>query len=211
MSQISITRALAEIKKLTETIGTDISAAKYCYVTKGLGDKQTVNGTSRKAEDLSAEIKANFQSITDKIARRSKLKNLVAVSNALTIVNIGGRDMTVAEAIERKMAIQFDQALYNHVRGQYAQSVALVERNNLALDEQVEKAVQGAYANDKGTVTVEQYNAVAEPRRAMNLAAVLDPIGIEGWQAKKQAEVNDFLMEVDFVLSESNAKTQVEV
>jgi len=208
---ISITRALSEIKKLTETIGVDIANTKFCYVTKGTGDKQTIAGTSRKADALSADIKAAFQSINDKIARRSKLKNLIAVSNATTMVTIGGVQMTVAEAIERKVAVQYDTSLYNQVRSQYMNSVSLAERTNMALDEQIEKAVQAAYSNDKGTVTVAQYDAVAAPRREMNMGGVLDPINAETWLAKKQTEINDFLTEVDFVLSESNARTTVEI
>lgn len=211
MAQISITRALSEIKKLGETLTQDINGTRFCCITKGAGEKQTVVNSSRKAEVLSAEIAASFQSLTDRIARRSQLKNLVALSNALTMVSIAGQSMTVAQAIEKKASIEFQRNLYNAVRQQYANAVGTVERNNTLLDEQIEKAVQAAYSNDKGTVTVAQYDAVAAPRREANLCAVLDPINSEEWLAKKMVEINDFLTEVDFVLSESNAKTLVEV
>ena len=40
---------------------------------------------------------------------------------------------------------------------------------------------------------------------------MIDPNGIDGVIASLKKEIDEFLQEVDFILSESNARTEIEV
>ncbi len=211
MPKISVTRALTEIKTLDEQINVAIANTKLVYTTKGEGAQLVVNGTTQQPEALKEAVSSAFQSLKDKIARRTALKALVAASNQKTLVNINGIEMTVATAIDMKNAMPYHTNLYNQVRNQYGRAVIEVEQANARLDSQIETAVQQAYGNDKGKVTPEQYEAVAAPRKAQHKAAVLTAFDVDKWLAEQQDKINDFMMEVDFVLSESNARTEIEI
>jgi hypothetical protein len=206
---ISITRALAEIKNLDAQIAKLTSEGRFVYTTKGQGDKLVVNGVARPAAALSEDIKSKFQKITDLIARRRSMKAAIQKSNANTIIVVAGMPLVVADAIERKNNIVYEANLHTQLRQQYLMCMQSVDKNNATLDQQIETAVTQAYSNDKGKVTPEQYEAVAAPRKAEHQAALLDPLGIEHKLEKMGEAINAFLLEIDFSLSESNARTEI--
>lgn len=206
---ISVTRALAEIKNLDSQINKLVADSRFVYTTKGQGDKLVVIGVSRPAAALAEDIKAKYQKITDLITRRRALKSAIQKSNANTTIVVAGVPMVVADAIERKQNIMYEANLHTQMRQQYTMAMQSVDKFNATLDQQIETAVTQAYSNDKGKVTPEQYEAVAAPRKAEHLAALLDPIGVETKLESMSDEINAFLQEIDFSLSESNARTEI--
>lgn len=208
---ISVTRALAEIKNLDSQINKLIGEARFVYVTKGQGDKLTVQGVSRPAAALAEDIKSKYQKITDLISRRRAMKAAIQKSNAHTVINVAGVPMVVADAIERKQNVVYEANLHTQMRQHYIGAMTMIEKQNTALDAQIETAVTQAYSNDRGKVTPEQYEAVAQPRKAEHFAALLDPLSVETKLEVMGDEINAFLQEIDFSLSESNARTEIEV
>lgn len=206
---ISITRALAELKNLDAQINKLINESNFVYTTKGQGDKLAVQGVNRPAPALAEDIKAKFQKITDLIARRRALKAGIQKSNATTSITVAGVTMIVADAIERKQNIQYEANLHMKMRSQYILSMQMIDKANASLDQQIETAVTQAYSNDKGKVTPEQYEAVAAPRKAEHYAALLDPLNVESKLESMGEAINAFLQEIDFSLSESNARTEL--
>lgn len=211
MTAISITRALSEIKSLDDQIKRHTQEARFVYISKGLNDKKTVVNTAITPEEAQTSIQSKYQKITSLIARRRALKAAIQKSNASTSVTIGNEAMLVADAIERKNSISYEVNLFNAMKQQYGQAIAAVERANASLNEQIEKAVQQAYNNDKGKVSEEQYSAVANPRINEHQHALIDPLKLGELMEREVERLNAFLMEVDFVLSESNAKTTIEI
>lgn len=208
---ISVTRALAEIKNLDSQINKLVADSRFVYTTKGQGDKLAVIGVSRPAAALAEDIKSKFQKINDLIARRRAMKAAIQKSNANTIITVANVPMVVADAIERKQNIVYEATLHTQMRQQYIMAMHSVDKMNATLDQQIETAVTQAYSNDRGKVTAEQYEAVAAPRKAEHLAALLDPIGVETKLESMSEEIDAFLQEIDFSLSESNAKTEIEI
>ena len=204
--RISVTRALAEIKSLTGRIETALAESTFVAVTKGKGERRTVNNSARPVQVVENELKSAFQRIGDLMQRRRTLKKGVMLSNAMTMVNIGGCDITVAEAIERKASLALHTALYTRLRNQYAAANTTVITGNEKLNQQIEAAVIAAYGSDaKSAPSAEAYAGVADPRRRDHELSLLDPCDIAS-QINKQAEyINSFNTEVDYVLSESNA------
>ena len=204
MTQISVTRALAEVKSLNDRIEKATRGTSFIGVTVG---GKVPNGADLQATQNT--LKANLQSVQDLIARRQKVKSAVVRSNALTVVTINGVDMTVAEAIERKGSIDKDRALLAVLKAQQAQVRTAIERNNVAMQGKIDAMILTAVGKDR-KATEEELEAISKPYTVSNITAALDPSGLDAVIQKLEDDVNGFVFEVDFVLSEANAKTVIE-
>lgn len=211
MTQISVTRALTEIKHLADRIARDTNKP-FVGVAKGQANYTTCQSApSMKVEAFSDAVKANLNSVLDLIAYREKLKRAVIKSNAETIVVIAGESMTVAEAIEKKANIAFTERLIATLRHQLVTANGVVEKANKALSDEINSAVISAYGNEKGKVDEAQYEAVALPRQTRNALSLIDPNNVDQVIETLSDKMSKFLEEVDFILSESNSITKIEV
>lgn len=202
--QITVTRALAQIKSLEERI---TRATQAAFVSYRVGEKSA--GGSPVA-DVETTLKANLQSVTAMIAQRDSLKAAVIRSNAETSVEIGGQTLTVAEAIERKGSIRFLQTLLGSLKSQAGQAKLQVERKNQEMQVRLDALLQTAVGKDR-KITDEDMGAIGNPFKQANEAFLIDPLQIDTVIAKLEAEVDAFLTEVDYALSEKNATTQIVV
>lgn len=203
MTQISITRALAEIKSLNDRIEKATRSTAFITITQG---GKMVNGGDLQA--TSNTLRANLQSVQDLIARRTAVKAQIIRSNAVTNVTINGVEMSVAEAIERKGSIDKERALLAVLTQQLNTVRTTVERNNVAMQGRIDTMLQAAVGKER-KATEEELEAISKPYTASNITAPLDPSGLEAVIAKMESEINGFVFEVDFVLSEANAKTLI--
>ena len=216
MAEISVTRALTEIKHLADRIAR-ANATQFIGVAKGKGTHQTCfTIPSESVGVFSNNVKINLQAALDLISRRERLKREIIRSNAVTDVIIAGNTMTVADAIEKKASIQFTKNLVTVLKQQLAASNLIVEKANAKLLEEINTAVANAYGSDKGVVTdksdsVHQYEAIAEPRQNRSELSLIDPNGVFALINKLEDEISAFMQEVDFSLSESNSRTVIDV
>lgn len=204
MTAISITRALAEIKSLNDRIEKATRGAAFVTITVG--------GKIPNGGDLQAtgnQLKANLQSVQDLIARRNLVKGQIIRSNAVTKVVINGVEMSVAEAIERKGSIDKERTLLAVLTQQLNTVRTTVERNNVQMQGRIDTMLQAAVGKER-KATEEELEAISKPYTASNITAPLDPNGLEAVIQKLEADINGFIFEVDFVLSEANAKTLIE-
>ncbi|WYN05039.1 tail fiber protein [Pseudomonas phage UNO-G1W1] len=202
---ISVTRALAECKSLTDRI--EKATRSTAFISTTVGGK-TVNGSDLQA--TTNTLKGNLQSIQDLIARRQLVKSAIVRSNAVTVVTINNVEMTVAEAIERKGSIDKERALLAVLTQQLGQARAAVERQNAQMQQRLDTMIQAAVGKDR-KATEDEIEAISKPYTASNVTALLDPSGLEAVIEKMTKEIDGFLLEVDFTLSESNASTKVNV
>lgn len=203
--EMSINRALAELKLLNKKITDKTMAVKVA-----VGVKQ--NGLVVEAKDaFIKEQTAVIQQIKDLIARRNSIKSAIVASNAVTTVSIGGKSMTVAEAIDRKSAIELEKSLNRVLRERYYGAKSSVEQQNdkasQAADKQANAAMGAQTEGDKGA----QYKSIYDAYYDLNKCVVLAPEGIEKMIEKADDEVAEFEKDVDFILSESNTKTVINV
>lgn len=203
-TQISVTRALAQVKSLNDRIG---RATAQHFVTHVVGGK---HATSKPAQEVAQILSSNLQSATDLIAQRKAIKAAIVRSNAVTQVTIAGTVQTVAEAIERKSSIQLEQTLLQTLRQQLSQQQALVERTNVQVAARLDALIQTAVGKDR-KVDEAELKAITGPFEAQNKAELLDPSNLQGQIDALAADIDAFLLEVDFALSEVNATTQITV
>ncbi|WPJ20636.1 hypothetical protein vBPFY1MI_153 [Pseudomonas phage vB_PF_Y1-MI] len=204
MTQISVTRALAQVKALNDRIE---RATGQAFVTITTGGKHA-SGTP--VQEIAATLQSNLQSVTGLISQRNALKSAIVRSNAVTTVIIAGKERTVAEAIERKTSIAIEEALVRSLKAQLGHATAQVERANVQVASRLDALIQTAVGKDR-KVDDSDIKAITGPFEAQNSSAVLDPSKLQNVIDEMQAEIDEFLLEVDFALSEVNATTKIDV
>lgn len=204
---MTITRALVELGLLDKKIDSKIES-----VTFVAGKKRSENKVNRNTtcEEFKANATSGLQSIKDLIERRKVIKSLIVESNATTKVKIGEKEYTVADAIERKGSIQYEEYLLQTLKNQYRQVNADVNKRNEAVDEKLDELLKVMAGKDSKNIDKES-NDLAKNYRETNEYEVVDPIQIEKEIEQLENDIMEFKGEVDFVLSESNAISKIVV
>lgn len=211
MSKITITRALSELGTINNRISAAINGGVFVGVVKGNKEKPT-NASYRDAEDMQNVMKASFQSVEDLISRQARLKSAVIASNAIVKVTIGGTEMTVAEAIDRKAIAQYKNQFLSTLRVQLQRANVEFNAAQTKLEEQIERALVSLYQSGKEKVSQEQYDAVAIPlKNDYQPKIVSSKQDLNAYIRQFEAELNNFISECDYILSESNCQTFVDV
>lgn len=146
----------------------------------------------------------------DLIEQRDKLKVAIVKSNAVTTLEVSGKKYTVAGAIEHKGSIEFMVALANQLQAQSRQAIQQVERANADVEKRLEQLTLAAAGKDR-KVDPDELAAIRDPFIKNNAATIIDPSKIQDVTAKLLEEIEEFKLNVDFALSESNAVTLIEV
>lgn len=207
---MSKTRALATVKSLEAKIRKLAESVRYQYLTQGTEARKVVVGSATSESELVAQTKKDFESLMDMMNTRDSIKAALIQSNAETKVVIGAKTMTVAEAIEAKRSIELRcQALAN-MRKQFANMSNQFTRAQADYDKRAEDIQDGLSGRDK-KVSEEELKmriALLEGERKPGL---LDPLDLASLIRNMDEEIQDFLTNVDFALSESNASTFIEI
>lgn len=208
MRKISITEALNELKLYDARIRKAISNSTFCGATK----KSFDNVGIIKRKDFDDRAKASYQSVRDLISNRNMLKSAIVKSNAETEVEIAGKKMTRAEAIERKNSIEYEEVLLNEMKNQYADATDTVAKENKKVDVQIDKLLETFTGRDSDKkLDKEAMSAISDPYREKNEYEFVDPISIFDKIAELEADIDGFESNVDTVLCISNATSFIEV
>ncbi|MED4531716.1 hypothetical protein ABET51_22235 [Metabacillus fastidiosus] len=204
--KMSITRALAELKLLDKRIQSTMKTTPF--ISFAVGDKP-VNGfaTTKEFED---KAKSTYQSTLDLIKRRNIIKSAIVLSNATTSVEIAEEKYTVAEAIERKTSIEYEQKLLEKMKREFAATTRQVEDINDEVKEQLDRQLEILYGRE-AKLKVDESNELTKSYREKHEAKTVDPLKLRDTYEKLEKRIDEFLTEVDFVLSTSNTLTEIEV
>lgn len=204
--QISVTRGLAELKLLNDRINTAIHNFSSIVVVTG---KKVVAGYKTN-EEYNEKTKSSFQSVQDLIKRRNVIKSAIVNSNASTNVEIGGVTMTVAEAVERKTSIVYEQQLLNKLKNDYAKAVQVYDREEVNAKQRLDEHLKAIYGRD---VKIEEgiQKSTTEQFNEQNAPKMVDPLDVKKKIEELEKSINDFLLNVDYELSTSNTLTMIEI
>lgn len=208
---ISITRALVELTRLGDRINQAISQGTYVSRTQGKEAQKKVVGSNKTVADVTKDIQGSFDKVESLIKNRAALKAAIVLSNAETKVEVAGTEMTVAEAIELKSSVTYRESFLYQVRTQFTNAQSAVERDNAKLEEVIQALLTTAYGADKTKITEDTVKAISDPQRNSKEFALLDPVDAAKKIESLTEEVQQIKGELDFVLSESNARTEIEV
>lgn len=206
---MSIHKALCELKTLDARINKNIGETQYVFANKHSNNK--VNGMSVGA--YCDEIKAGYQRVNDLMHRRDAIKRAVVLSNATTKVTVGGKEYTVAEAIEMKNhGIQMMQALLKRLErdSRVARNEAN-ENNGEMLEMRADEYIKSLYGNTDMKNASEEIKKVRADFITAQTYEIVDPIGIMGEIERLEQEINGFTVDIDSALSVSNALTEITI
>ncbi|WP_195988522.1 hypothetical protein [Clostridium sp. D53t1_180928_C8] len=209
MEQMLVTKGLNELKLLDSRINRKIEEGEFIAATKV--SVLNVNGKITK-EAYKANAKADYQSIVDLIKRRNNIKSAIIQSNAVTKVDIAGKIMTVAEAIDKKSSIEYEIALLEKLTMQYKTSSDIIIKENEKVDYSIEQLLNTAYGKEgKEKITQASYDAIAEPYRKANEYGLVDALDGEKLIKEMKDKIESFLSEVDTALQISNSTTIINI
>ena len=211
MATYTITRALSRINALQDKLQ---KAADLTYVT-------TVNTIKLNSEDTLktlTDLKANIQSAEAIKLEILKLKLKIQESNLSTIVTINNKEMTVREAIELKYLYEnYFSRISNVMTDQLRRSKLKQSAAQTEIENSQQEAIKQLTAMDS-SISAEE----VESRSKVSIELVrqtkeLSVISFNGTEDAENSvknyieEISTYLEEVDYVLSESNATTTIEV
>jgi len=205
--KISLTRALVELKMLDKRIYSKSSS--FEPVTTSCGG--TLPKGIKSEVEFKKSVKAQFQSLKDLMARRSRIKSALVKANASTTIKVADKKMTIAEAIERKSSISQEKELLRFLKAKYTDAHATIEKGNAEMKSQLLKLLEATYAKSETEISKDDYDKVAIPFKENNETKLIDPIGLKAVMEEMEQSIESFETEVDVVLSEANARTMIEV
>ena len=206
--KMNVHKALCELKILDDRISKAIAACKFVGVKK-VAAKMVDN---QSVEDFKATERANYDRVLDLIHRREAIKRAVVLSNATTKVTVGGTAYTVAEAIEMKNhGLDGKRKLRDHL----STNIRYAEQNVKLTNEDAERKADAHVLGLAGgkEVKSDETKAIRDGYLAGILVELIDPLpgGAKDLLKKLDDEINEFAVEVDAVLSTSNALTEITV
>lgn len=204
--QITIHAALGELKKIGQRIDKATRNTDFIGTMKASADK--VNNTGMDKDKFKEDVTSNYQSITDLIALRNKIKSAIVLSNATTKLTVGKKEMTVAEAIEYKTSIEYQRDLLNKMARQYKEAVSIVTMQNERVEMNLDAQVANLAGKDSNKNNLSGY---MEEYRKQNGWTLVDPIDLKSKIDALEEEITDFETNVDVALSVSNATTFITI
>ena len=212
--EISVQQGLNELKLYDSKIRKANAVLQTYFV---VNKNEKMHESSESIEEVVSKEKSKLRKVLDLIDNRDNLKQAIVLSNALTEVVVAGDTYTVAEAIEKKTSIQYKQNLVARLNSLHLHAKESAARFNQKLDKQLEKnieALTGSNQDDKDnlvkTITgLEEHNETKkvnvyefEVSKEFNNIELID---------KLSEENESFLSEVDYILTQSNVITKIEV
>ncbi len=205
--KMTVHKALAELKTLDDRINSEITGS--IFVKANRHNNMKIFGKS--VEDFRADTTSSLQSVMALIERRNAMKRAVVLSNAVTKVEIGGTEYTVAEAIEMNnhgMENWID--FRDFLRDQYSSVKRMVEsENGEKLANACENYIQTMFGS-KDKIN----NPDIETARKMYMDShsydIVTGFNIEEIITVITKKIDDFKAEIDSALSVSNALTIIE-
>ena len=206
--QISITRALSELKVLQKRFDKEVSQLDVISVQHGL---TLMRNSSVKPEDFSEKAKAQLQSVEALQRRIHLIKTKIQQSNAITVVKIGTQEMTVLEAIIKKSLIENQKSLLARLKRQLTLANDNFENATMSNENKIAKQLEDATKNSTVKLDLEVEKQIKASVESLYPIKMIDPCKLSDKIKALEDEIEEFEANVDFALSESNALTQIEV
>lgn len=209
---MSITRALAEYKTLKDRIESKIYHLAPFAVTVG-SKIQERKFQSMDITAFSKQAQEEVDSVKGLLARAEAVKKAIDESNFTTKVKIGGIEMTVLEALNKKKTLPLKKGLLRKLQSEFSDAnsemTTALKRNEERVTTMVENEIKSSAAGSKVSKAEEENILKKNTEMVEKTYPVVlqDPCKVQDWIKTLEKEIEDFEHEVDYVLSESNSTT----
>lgn len=202
----TVTRALTRVKTLVdrlEQLGDTSSRNVSRFIGTVLETRKDSDTTKKYIETANSE----FNSFNDLFNELIKIKDAIKASNAKTTITLNGKTMTISEAITLKEYIAVKRNFYRELLNQYNNCEQAVNRAENEIEDKARRQIEKLNL-DSNT----NYDALLDATRASVVKDTrINIVGIDNIE-KLREEYNNidfFLEEIDYKLSESNAVTTI--
>lgn len=207
--KMTIHKALCELKIIGDRIYKEQNSMPFVFVNEQTNKK--VQGIN--LSEYIKLIESAHQSTVDLIARRDAIKRAVVLSNATTTVVVGGKQYTVAEAIEMKNhGLEFYKKLLQKMVFEMRNAKTNAENAN---GKNLEARADGYIRNLYGATDMKSLTQEATEEREkfikQHTSELVDPLKLDTKIAELEKFIYEFSIDVDAALSTSNAVTEIEV
>lgn len=199
---ISVTQGLAELKLLDKRLDKALSGTMWTSV---LTKTNKVD-----AEKFARTAQAEYQSYTALFKRRLAIKQAIVSANAMSRVTVGKWEGSVAEAIEYKNSISYKKTLLDKMKSMWMTSQAEMERQMETVNRRLDTLLQSELGKDVRT-NPETITALTTSFRENNKVELVDPLDLSTKIKELEQEIDEFEANVDWALSEANAKSMIQV
>lgn len=206
---MTVHKALSELKLLDDRINKVVTTSIFCAPNKHSNEK--IGGVP--IAEAKKGMQGSYDKAMDLINRRKALKKAVVLSNAQTMVTIGGTEYTVAEAIEFKNhGIEFETNLSAIMDAQYRKAQAEINKQNgKDLESRADQYVTAIYGQKEGKTNTDDIEKLRKEFLDANSYEMVDPLDIPKKVEEMSSRAAEFMAEVDSALSVSNALTQITI
>lgn len=203
MQEMSLHRVIAEIKAIENWFYNSPPD-----IVLAVSKKDGVAGMTD--EQFKAKSQANVDKVQSELSRLVKLKVARNIANSIHQVTVSGNLMTIDEAIIRKATIPKLQGFIENVKRQYHVANQAVATASAEVEKKIE-AQAIAIGGSTKKVSEDELNTIRTMLERSTGKKLLMGTNVVSFIEKAEDEINKFLVEVDFALSEANAKTVVQV
>ena len=212
MATYTITRALSRVNALQDKLN---KAREQDYIVT----INTIKLQTTEAQYLLKTLKGNMQSVLDIKNEILKIKLKIQESNLTTKVEVAGKEMSVREAIETKYLLE---NYFTYISNTMQTQMLNAKRKLVQAQQDIEMQQAIAVQDITKSLGKELSSSEIEERAKLTIQLTKETkeLSILSFDGVNNAEdsfktfessVRNFLEEVDYVLSESNAVTTIEV
>jgi hypothetical protein len=207
LETMTITRALQELKLLDSRIKKSLE--KLTFLDVYTKEEGVCIDSRMEPEDFKRYTESRLQSVETLIRRRSAIKSAIILSNAATRVKILDEEYTVAEAIDRRTSIQYEQRMLEVMKEAHGNFRGRLVVNAEDVNARIDGLVEQATGKEGKNIDLVSYEQMSKPIVEARKFILADPLILETKIDLLDKKIDRFLSEVDLVLSESNSVTQI--
>lgn len=214
VKKITITEALAEIKSIKARIAEYPVRGMFIDAANKASGNRCINSKMSR-DEASVRIKSDYDSYIQLCQNLIKIKSSLFKTNATTMIDVAGKQMTILEAIHLKSILESRRLLYSTMKSQYLAVSTKISSIADAVEKDVIDSVNLRFGGDKAAKNSDNYDETLKTSLAsvveMRVPTLVDPIGLAQNLSNMEAEDEKMIKTIDFVLSITNAKTEIEV
>lgn len=204
----TITRALAELTTLKDKHQKEVNKMNLIAVKQGSKIRRPNSSYSEKS--FIEQANQSYQSVLDIERRILSIKNQIDASNFTTKVKIGDTEMTVQEALNMKRLIELKQNRLYYLKTMKQKAQMDFDAGNEENRRRIEKMSQDQMSNGSSKAGDAEKEIVESVEKIYKMDFI-DPVNLSDEIEKLENEIAEFNNNIDYVLSESNSTTYIEV
>jgi hypothetical protein len=204
----TITRALAELTTLKDKHQKEVNKMNLIAVKQGAKIRRPNSSYSEKS--FIEQANQSYQSVLDIERRILSIKNQIDASNFTTKVKIGDTEMTVQEALNMKRLIELKQNRLYYLKTMKQKAQMDFDAGNEENRRRIEKMSQDQMSNGSSKAGDAEKEIVESVEKIYKMDFI-DPVNLSDEIEKLENEIAEFNNNIDYVLSESNSTTYIEV